>query len=91
MELGRPDARRVEKVSWPLPEKIALPHDMVIFPDGAFGEHHGWLKPLETAGFELSDFPKMQVPVPQKRAEFIFGDCFWEKNRMFPQGEVLQV
>ena len=38
MELGRPDARRAEKVKVPYSEKIALPHDMVIFPDGLFGE-----------------------------------------------------
>lgn len=38
MELGQRDARRVEKVKLPYSEKIALPHDMVIFPDGVFGK-----------------------------------------------------
>ena len=38
MELGRPDARRGEQAKLPYTEKIALPHDMVIFPDGLFGE-----------------------------------------------------
>ena len=82
----------------PFSEKIPLPLDMVIFENAVFGKIVGfgiWPETLENREFSLtspfSDSPKSQAQNPQKRPNFIFGECFWENGRMVPRWEVLQV
>ena len=49
-------------MSLPLPEKIPLPHDMVIFPNRVFGGMAGGLETVEGQWFEQIDVPKNETP-----------------------------
>ena len=77
-------------MSLPLPEKIPLPHDMVIFPNRVLGEMAGGLKSLQGNGFGKSALPKMKTPNPSETAQFRFGELFLGKWQDVPTWEVVQ-
>jgi len=35
----------------------------------------------------LDGFPKKEQEISPKTKEIIFGNCFWEKDRLIPQKE----
>ena len=49
-------------MSLPLPEKITLPHDMVIFPNSVFGEMAGGLETVAGQWVEQIGTPKNENP-----------------------------